>query len=161
MQAFRYTLYEGGAETGDYRLTKNSQAVVWGQVPELRLIITISPSAIMITTIAIFLFSLRKAQNLALDHIASFDPMNPLHVIAACGSGNVQTVRFQATANISARLARIWRSSCQNIVPGTSRQVFSFSVGDINCLSGLNVLYEIVDVDLPWRASDNSAWLSE
>ena len=39
-----------------------------------------------------------------------------------------------------------------------------FSVGDINCLSGLNGLYEIIsplDVDLLLRPSDNSAWLSE
>ncbi|KAF8337158.1 hypothetical protein F5887DRAFT_985531 [Amanita rubescens] len=93
--AFRYTtLYKIRIGTHYYSLTKNSPAVVWGQVPELRLIIIISPLAIMITTISIFLFSLHKAQNLTLDHIASFDPMNPLHVIAACGSGNVQTVAF-------------------------------------------------------------------
>src|SRR6266550_4037181 len=100
MQALRYAVYEAGeTETQDYSLTKNLQVVVWGQVPGFRLIIIISPLAIMITTIAIFLFSLHKAHNLALDHIASFDPMNPLHVIAACGSGNVQTVGFPSHSN--------------------------------------------------------------
>ncbi|KAK2464929.1 hypothetical protein APHAL10511_003005 [Amanita phalloides] len=75
-------------------LTTYEQVIVWGQDPQLKLIILISPSAIMITTLFIILFYLYRARNLSLDHAASFDPMNTLHVVAACSSGNVQTVVF-------------------------------------------------------------------
>ena len=69
-------------------------AVVWGQVPRYRLIIAISPLAIMIATINIVLASLYRARHLNRDYIASFNAMNTLHIIAACSSGNVHTVSF-------------------------------------------------------------------
>ena len=69
-------------------------AVVWGQVPRFRLIVAISPLVIMIATVVIILTSLNNARHLDLDHIASFNAMDTLHIIAACSSGNVNTVSF-------------------------------------------------------------------
>jgi len=69
-------------------------AIVWGQVPRFRLIVAISPLVIMIATIVIILTSLNNARHLDLDHIASFNAMDTLHIIAACSSGNVNAVSF-------------------------------------------------------------------
>lgn len=55
----------------------------------------ISPLAIMIATVVIILASLYRARHLDLYHgIASFSPMDPLHLITACSSGNVHTLSF-------------------------------------------------------------------
>ncbi len=70
------------------------QVIVWGQMPQLRLMITIAPMVIMITTISIALLSLYRARKLHLKHDIPFDPMNVLHIVAACSSGNVQTIQF-------------------------------------------------------------------
>jgi hypothetical protein len=40
------------------------------------------------------LFSLYRARKLRLNHDIPFDPMNVLHIIAACSFGNVQTIQF-------------------------------------------------------------------
>ena len=48
----------------------------------------------MIATIIIILTSLNNARHLDLDHIASFNAMDALHIIIACSSGNVNTVSF-------------------------------------------------------------------
>ena len=69
-------------------------AIVWGQLPRYRLIIAISPLAIMIASISIIFASLYRARHLDLDYIASFNAMDTLHVIAACSRGNVYTVLF-------------------------------------------------------------------
>ena len=70
-------------------------AIVWGQVPRFRVIIVISPFAIMIATIVIILVSLYRARHLDLHHaIASFSTMDSLHLIAACSSGNMHTLPF-------------------------------------------------------------------
>jgi hypothetical protein len=69
-------------------------AVVWGQVPRFRLIIVISPLAIMLVTIIIILASLYRARHLDADYIASFNTMDTLHIIAACSLGNVHTLSF-------------------------------------------------------------------
>ena len=49
---------------------------------------------IMTTTISIAVLSLYRARKLRLKHDVSFDPMNILHIIAACSSGNVQAIQF-------------------------------------------------------------------
>src|SRR6266550_2882344 len=77
-----------------FQSTTYVHAVVWGQAPRFRLIIAISPMAIMITTIIIILASLNKARHLDLDYIASFNAMDPLHIITACSLGNVHTTSF-------------------------------------------------------------------
>ena len=69
-------------------------AVVWGQVPRFRLIVAVSPLVIVIATVVIILTSLNNARHLDIDHIASFNAMDTLHIIAACSSGNVNTVSF-------------------------------------------------------------------
>ena len=69
-------------------------AVVWGQVTRFRLIVAMSPLVIMIATVVIILASLNNARHLDLDYIASFNAMDTLHIIAACSSGNVNTVSF-------------------------------------------------------------------
>ena len=69
-------------------------AIVWGQVPRFRLIIVISPLAIMLATIIIILASLYRARRLSADYIASFNTMDTLHIIAACSLGNVHTLSF-------------------------------------------------------------------
>lgn len=69
-------------------------AIVWGQIPRYRLILAISPLAIMTATMIIILVSLYKARYLDLDYIASFNAMDSLHLITACSSGNVHTVSF-------------------------------------------------------------------
>ena len=48
----------------------------------------------MIATVVIILTSLNNARFLDLDHIASFNAMDTLHIIAACSSGNMDTVPF-------------------------------------------------------------------
>ena len=48
----------------------------------------------MIVTVVIILASLKNARHLDLDHIASFNAMDTLHIITACSSGNVNTVTF-------------------------------------------------------------------
>ena len=48
----------------------------------------------MIATVVIILASLHNARYLDLDHIASFNAMDALHIITACSSGNVNTVSF-------------------------------------------------------------------
>ena len=48
----------------------------------------------MIATVVIILTSLNNARFLDLDHIASFNAMDTLHIIAACSSGNMDTVSF-------------------------------------------------------------------
>ena len=71
------------------------QAVAWSQVLQLRLVlILIAPMVIMITTILLVSFTLYRAQNLCQEYNISFDPMNVLHVITACSSGNLQTIPF-------------------------------------------------------------------
>jgi hypothetical protein len=71
------------------------RAIVWGQDPRFRVIIVISPLAIMIATVVIILASLYRARHLDLyQGIASFSAMDPLHLIAACSSGNVHTLSF-------------------------------------------------------------------
>ncbi|KAF8334393.1 hypothetical protein F5887DRAFT_921581 [Amanita rubescens] len=42
------------------------------------------------------ILSLNKARHLDLDYIASFNAMDTMHIITACGSGNVHTVSFPA-----------------------------------------------------------------
>ena len=69
-------------------------AVVRGQVPRFRLIIVISPLAIMLATIIIILASLYRARHLDADYVASFNTMDTLHIIAACSLGNVHTLSF-------------------------------------------------------------------
>ena len=81
-QSFPYTAYVN--------------VIVWGQVSRFRIIIAISPLAIMIATIVIILDSLYKARHLDLDYIASFNAMDTMHIITACSSGNVHTVSFPA-----------------------------------------------------------------
>jgi hypothetical protein len=71
------------------------RAIVWGQDPRFRVIIVLSPLAIMIATVVIILASLYRARHLDLyQGIASFSAMDPLHLIAACSSGNVHTLSF-------------------------------------------------------------------
>lgn len=72
------------------------QAIVWGQDPQLKLIIIVAPMAVTITTILVLLFSLYRARKLCMKHTICFDPMDTLHVITAsrCSSGNVQTIPF-------------------------------------------------------------------
>jgi hypothetical protein len=48
----------------------------------------------MIATVVIILASLNNARYLDLDHIASFNAMDALHIITACSSGNVNAVSF-------------------------------------------------------------------
>jgi hypothetical protein len=69
-------------------------AIVWGQVPRFRLIIVISPLAIMLATIIITLASLYRARRFGADYIASFNTMDTLHIIAACSLGNAHTLSF-------------------------------------------------------------------
>ena len=69
-------------------------AIVWGQVPRFRLIIVISPLAIMLTTIIIILASLYRARHLSADYIASFNTMDTLHIMAACSVGNIHALSF-------------------------------------------------------------------
>ena len=69
-------------------------AIVWGQAPRLRLIIVISPLAIMLATIIIILASLYRARHCGTDYIASFNTMDTLHIITACSLGNVHTLSF-------------------------------------------------------------------
>jgi hypothetical protein len=79
------------------------RVIVWGQVPQLRLMIIIAPMVIMVTTISLILLSFYRARNLRLKHDIYFDPMDVLHIIAACSSGNVQTITFpDYNNNISA-----------------------------------------------------------
>lgn len=70
-------------------------AVVWGQDSRLRLLLVTSPLAIMVATIAIIVASFYRARHLGLHHrIASFDIMDPMDIIVACGSGNMHNVLF-------------------------------------------------------------------
>lgn len=75
------------------------QVIVWGQVAQLRLMIIIAPMAIMISTISLVLLSFYWARHLRLKYDSHFDPMDVLHIIAACGSGNVQTITFPGYSN--------------------------------------------------------------
>ena len=77
-----------------FQSTTYVNSVAWGQVPRFRLIVAISPLVIMIATIVIILTSLNNAKHLDLDHIASFNAMDALYIIAACSLGNVNTVSF-------------------------------------------------------------------
>ena len=69
-------------------------AIVWGQVPRFRLIVVISPFAIMLATVIIILVSLYRARHLGADYIASFNTMDTLHIITACSLGNAHTLLF-------------------------------------------------------------------
>ncbi|KAK2459917.1 hypothetical protein APHAL10511_008046 [Amanita phalloides] len=64
-------------------------AIVWGNFSSLKLAIAVIPLLIMVTTICVILLSIRRARGLTPKHIVSFNPMNTLHVIAACSSGNI------------------------------------------------------------------------
>ncbi|KAF8689736.1 hypothetical protein AX14_001497 [Amanita brunnescens Koide BX004] len=75
------------------------QVIVWGQVAQLRLMIIIAPMAIMISTISLVLLSFYRARHLRLKYDSHFDPMDVLHIIAACSSGNVQTITFPGYSN--------------------------------------------------------------
>ena len=77
-----------------FQSTTYVHAIVWGLTPRYRLILAISPLAIMTATMIIILVSLYKARYLDLDYIASFNAMDSLHLITACSSGNVHTVSF-------------------------------------------------------------------
>ena len=48
----------------------------------------------MVATIVIILASLFRARHLGLDYIASFNPMDTLHIITACSSGNAHAMLF-------------------------------------------------------------------
>ena len=80
--------------TRTFSSTTYVHAIVWGQVPRYRLVIVISPLAIMIVSIIIILASLYSARHLRLDGIASFNAMDTMHIITACSSGNMHTLSF-------------------------------------------------------------------
>lgn len=102
-------------------------AVVWGQVPRYRLIIAISPLAIMIATINIVLASLYGARHLDLDYIASFNAMDTLHIIAACSSGNVHTVSFPDYGEDIGLFGKDVRVELSEIEAGSGVAGFHFS----------------------------------
>ncbi|KAF8726409.1 hypothetical protein AX14_007909 [Amanita brunnescens Koide BX004] len=85
---------ESGPPLQSFSSTTYVHVIVWGQTPRYRLIIAISPLAIMITTITIILASLYRARRLDVDYIASFNAMDTLHIISACSSGDVHAVSF-------------------------------------------------------------------
>lgn len=102
--------------------------VVWGQARRYRLIVVISPVAIMIATIAIILASLYRARHLDLDYITSFNPMNTLHIVAACSSGNVHTVPFPDYGKDIGSFGKDVRVELSEIEAGSGAPGFQFSL---------------------------------
>ena len=101
--------------------------IAWGQVPRLRIIIVISPLAIMLATIIIILASLYMARSSGADYIASFNTMDTLHIVAACSMSNLHTLSFPNYGGDIGLFSKDVRVEFSEVGAGSGAAGFHFS----------------------------------
>ncbi|KAF8623853.1 hypothetical protein AX15_006172 [Amanita polypyramis BW_CC] len=81
--------------------TKSLEVVVWGHIPNIRTPVMLAPLIIMALNIILLIHSFIRCAEMVnegrwddLKHIMYFDPMDFLHVLAACKSSNVGGLAF-------------------------------------------------------------------
>ncbi|KAF8623837.1 hypothetical protein AX15_006162 [Amanita polypyramis BW_CC] len=85
--------------------TKALDVVVWGHIPDVRIPVILVPLIIMVLNIAFLAYVFIKCQGIIragrwddLKHIMYFNPMDFLHVLAACKSSNMAGLAFPSHA---------------------------------------------------------------